>query len=219
VSGDFYWFNELNLSNGCELKYLAAVDCTGHGVPGAFMSIIGHTSLNQAIIEHGKINPSEILEETNKILSDTLRQNKQESDVKDGMDIALCCFDFKNNLVQFSGAYNPLWIIKKGSEEIIEIKADKHPIGSFWDDAPKSFTNHVISLEKGDTVYFFSDGFSDQFGGPNGKKYKPKQFKEVLLSVQSKPLKEQKKVLESSMENWKGALEQIDDILVMGVRI
>lgn len=233
VSGDFYWYTEFNPkdSENNPLRFIAAVDCTGHGVPGAFMSIIGHTALNQAVNESGITTPSEILEEVNKILSETLRSNLQESEVKDGMDIALCCFDLKNMIIQYSGAYNPLWVIKSknGSysvsadiilEDITEIKADKHPIGSFVDGEEfKKFTNHEIKLQKGDTVYIFSDGYSDQFGGPNGKKFKPKQFKETLLQIQDKPMKEQKVILEKNIEQWRGSLEQIDDILVIGVRV
>ncbi len=235
VSGDFYWFNEtISAESETPIKHIAAVDCTGHGVPGAFMSIIGHTALNQAVNEHGKTKPSEILEQVNKILSETLRNSQKETDVKDGMDIALCSIDTDQMLLQYSGAFNPLWLIREGIENsdlilekraisqlsgLAEIKADKQPVGSYVNEGFNSFTNHEIKLEKGDTFYMFSDGYCDQFGGEKGKKFMPKQLKELLLGIQDKPMKEQKNILNERIEQWRGSLEQIDDILVIGIRV
>ena len=237
VSGDFYWFNEVvskEDSKEIPIKLIAAVDCTGHGVPGAFMSIIGHTALNQAVNEHGINKPSEILEEVNKILSKTLRNNQKDTDVKDGMDIALCSIDSEKMILQYSGAFNPLWLTRKGIEHsdlvsenraisqlpgLAEIKADKHPVGSYLNEGFKAFTNHEVKLEKGDTFYMFSDGYCDQFGGEKGKKFMPKQLKEILLEIQDKSMDDQRTILNERIEKWRGSLEQVDDILIVGVRI
>lgn len=212
VSGDFYW-----LSHKKDKVLFAAVDCTGHGVPGAFMSIVGHNLLDQIVSEQGLTQPSEILDALNKSVSDTLRQTSTEEHVKDGMDISLCSFDHITQTFEWAGAFNPLYLIRKG--EIIETKADKFPIGNLKVGEQKKFTNHVIPLVKGDTLYVFSDGFADQFGGPKGKKLKYSVFKEMLLSIQQLDMEEQGSYLNKAIEEWKGELEQVDDILIIGTRL
>jgi serine phosphatase RsbU (regulator of sigma subunit) len=212
VSGDFYW-----LSDKKDKILFAAVDCTGHGVPGAFMSIVGHNLLDQIVSEHGITKPSEILDALNKSVSDTLRQSYTDDIVKDGMDIALCCFDRNTQTFEYAGAFNPLWLIRNG--ELIETKADKFPIGNLTIGEQKKYTNHVIPLVKGDTLYIFSDGFADQFGGPNGKKLKYSVFKSMLLKIQHLSMEDQGVYLSNEIEEWRGELEQVDDILVIGTRL
>ena len=236
VSGDFYWIEQ---KDGKAL--FAAVDCTGHGVPGAFMSIIGNDLLKQAVNEHGKIIPSDILNELNKLALETISQTFEESTVKDGMDIAFCSMDFTNRELQYSAAYNPLYIIRKEGEgaslskklslnsgkvrqtangyDLIEIKANKFPIGVFDGEDVESFTNHKIQLQKGDSIYIFSDGYVDQFGGAKGKKYMAKRFREQLLNIQELTMKEQREHLDKTIENWRGALDQVDDIIIIGVKV
>ena len=212
VSGDFYWFEQWG-----NKKLFAAVDCTGHGVPGAFMSIVGYNILNQAINEHGLTRPNLILNELNKGITKTLKQSMEDSAVKDGMDIALCSYDETLGTLEYSGAFNSLWLLR--DNKIEEIKADKQPIGLFIGEELKSFTNIEIKVENGDIVYVFTDGYADQFGGPKGKKFKYKQLQEIVLSNGNKSMDEQKQILEKSIEDWQGSLEQIDDILIIGVKI
>ena len=213
VSGDFYWLDDKK-----DQVLFAAVDCTGHGVPGAFMSIVGHSKLDQIVGEQGLTKPSDILNELNKTVSATLRQSYiEDNTVKDGMDIALCSFNRKTNIMEYAGAYNPMWLIRKG--ELTEYKADKFPIGNLKTGENKKFTNHSIPLQEGDTLYIFSDGFADQFGGPNGKKLKYSSFKQILLNNQHLTMEEQGALLEKTIENWRGTLEQVDDILVIGTRL
>ena len=231
VSGDFYW-----LATKDNKSLFAAVDCTGHGVPGAFMSIVGYNLLDKIVGEYGITEPAEILNELSKGVEDTLRTGTEKQEIKDGMDITLCSFDKTTGIMEYSGAYNPLYIITKTKLEIIngdeiepnmidenglmlfEIKADRFPIGSFSDSNSK-YTNNSIKLSKGDTLYLFSDGYADQFGGPKGKKFRYKQFKQLLLSIYEKPMDEQKETLEKTMNDWKGDFEQIDDIIVIGTRL
>jgi tetratricopeptide (TPR) repeat protein len=225
VSGDFYW-----MSRKSNKSYFAAVDCTGHGVPGAFMSIVGHNLLNQAVNEHNIDKPSEILNYLNLGIHQTLRQTYEESKVKDGMDIALCSLvqdDISDSFIlEYSGANNPLWIFKKNEDsnclhnfEFLEVKADKHPIGTFVGEELKPFTNHKFILNKDDRLFIFSDGFADQFGGEKGKKFKYNQMRELLLQIQDKTMDEQTLVLNSIFDSWKGELEQVDDVCIIGVRV
>lgn len=211
VSGDFYWFEHWG-----DKKMFAAVDCTGHGVPGAFMSIVGYNLLNQAINEHGLTKPNLILNELNKGITKTLKQTFEDSAVKDGMDISLCSYDEKTNILEYSGAFNSLWLLRDNA--IKEIKADKQPVGLFLGEELKSFTNQEIPVKKGDVFYVFTDGYADQFGGPKGKKFKYKQLQNILLANASKSMQEQKTILENAITSWQGSLEQIDDILIIGVR-
>jgi ligand-binding sensor domain-containing protein/serine phosphatase RsbU (regulator of sigma subunit) len=209
VSGDFYW-----LTSAGGKEFLAAVDCTGHGVPGAFMSFIGHTSLNKIVIEQGIYQPAAILNHLNEEVAHTLHQ-KGEDIVNDGMDIALIAFDLKTNELQYAGAFNPLILIRRG--EILETKADRFAIGRATG-KEMEFTNHSLQLEKGDIIYMFSDGYADQFGGPDNKKFKIANLKELFVSMQKKTMDEQREILDTTLEKWRGGHEQIDDILVMGRR-
>ena len=217
ISGDFYWYAKVETTpkdgkQGEEVVVLAAVDCTGHGVPGAFMSIIGSTILNQTIANAAVNTPSEALSFLNRQINYTLNT------IKDGMDISLCTINLKNLQLQFAGANNPIYIIRK--KELIEIKADKKSIGADVEHSEvKIFVNNTFQLEKGDCIYLFTDGYADQFGGASGKKFKYKQFHDVLKENSCKPMKEQRKILETCHEAWKGALEQVDDILVIGLRV
>lgn len=212
VSGDFYW-----MADKGDKVVFTAVDCTGHGVPGAFMSIVGHNLLDRIVIEQNILSPALILDELNKSISDTLRQSDLEDNtVRDGMDLAICVFDKKDRVLEYAGAYNPLWLVSNG--ELSEIKASKFPIGNMKFGEHKNFTGHKISVARGDTVYMFSDGFADQFGGPLGKKFKTSSFKQLLLSSQHLSMEEQGRLLNQTIEDWRGTHEQVDDILVIGTR-
>ncbi len=212
VSGDFYWIERK------EKKILfAVVDCTGHGVPGAFMSIIGFNGLNQVVNEYQITKPDEILNELNKIITHTLRQREEDQKIRDGMDISICCIDLENNKLEFAGANNPIFIVRKGI--VKEITADKHPIGNYIGEDEFKFTNHEIDLMPNDSLYLSSDGYADQFGGPRGKKLKYTQFRDLLLVNHDKPMKIQKLMLDNMFEEWRGELEQIDDVCVIGIRI
>jgi len=210
VAGDFYWMEK---SNGKVI--FAAADCTGHGVPGAIVSVICSNALNRSVREFKLDKPSDILDKTLEIVLDKF--NSSDDEVKDGMDIALCAWDTKTNEIEYAGANNPLWIIRKGADEIEDYKADKQPVGKYLKHVP--FTNHKFKLEAGDTIYLFSDGFADQFGGEMGKKFRSLHFKELLLSIQKKNMKEQQKAIEKSFFGWKGKLDQLDDICVIGFRV
>ncbi len=212
VSGDFYW-----LAQEEGLKFVAAVDCTGHGVPGAFMSIVGSNQLNYALNVKNARTAGAMLEELNEGVTDTLREKGGPGDVKDGMDMALCVIDPKNKKLHFAGAYNPLILIRK--HELILYKGDKCPIGSVEGDIMPKFTNNEIEILDGDCLYMFSDGYPDQFGGPDGRKFMSKRFRELLFEIHEKPIKEQKQILEQTLEDWIGENEQIDDILVMGLKL
>jgi serine phosphatase RsbU (regulator of sigma subunit) len=213
VSGDFFWFDKFG-----EKFFFAAADCTGHGVPGAFMSIMGGNLLNQAVNEFGIDQPHAILNAVNKGLAKALRSHSEDGMlVRDGMDIALGAVDLKTRKFFFSGAFNPCWIFKK--EGFLELPADKHPVGTFSGEKETSFTLRDIDLESGDRIYVFSDGFADQFGGPKGKKFKSKPFRELLGNFNGKPMAGQVRELEQVFNAWKGDLEQVDDVLVIGIRV
>lgn len=211
VSGDFYWFG---LKNG--KKIIAAVDCTGHGVPGAFMSMIGHNLLNQIISENGITEPDQILNLLHRGVQNALKQGTNIVDTSDGMDLALCTIDEKNSELQFAGAFRPLFIINNGKLEKIE--PDKYPIGGSQLEAERKFRSNTIKLNKGDTIYMSSDGYADQFGGEKGKKFMVKRYNELLLSVQNKTMQEQAIELEHTIESWRGNYQQVDDILIIGIR-
>lgn len=212
VSGDFYWLGEAE-----DRVYFAAVDCTGHGVPGAFMSIVGYNQLKQAIITTNGGTPAQILDHLNIGVTETLHQKDENSTSKDGMDIAICSLNHKTKELQFAGAFNPLYLLRNG--EIIQTKGDKYPIGSFLDGATPNFTNNTIQLEEGDQLYIFSDGYADQFGGPRGKKMMYKKFRDTLIANSEKDLSIQKDLLKDHLLNWMGEEEQVDDILVIGVKV
>lgn len=211
VSGDFYWIDE---KEGKTIY--AAVDCTGHGVPGAFMSIVGYNLLKH-VVNKSITTPSAILDGLNDGVSETLHHGLEESQAKDGMDLSLCTIDFKTLELQFAGAFNPLFIIRDG--ELMQTKANKFPIGYFLGEEKKKFTNHVIQLQKGDCIYIFSDGYADQFGGPSGKKFMAKNFRDLLLEVHKEPVGKQKEILNKTFEDWRGHHDQVDDILVIGLKI
>lgn len=277
VSGDFYFVEKID-----DKVIFAVVDCTGHGVPGALMSVVGFNCLDQAITKDHMTKPAEILSFLDEGVNATLRQTADESGVKDGMDLGLCTFDSKTKLLQYSGAYNPAYIIsgreamvikrereidalhprvvgtkaKKESvtelepigvssngsplaeawlggledvdykpalslenRHLYEIKADKLPIGVNLDGVVDIYTNHTVQLQIGDTVYLFSDGYADQFGGPGLKKFKYHRLRNLLLSIQDKSMIEQKRILVRTFSQWKGNEDQIDDVLIMGLKV
>ncbi len=213
VSGDFYWIRE----SGNKLVVVVA-DCTGHGIPGAFMSMLGITLLNEQAATCGKNNPGEILGSLRMKVKDMLVQKGTIEEQKDGMDMAIAIIDRDSREIEFAGAYNPLYIIRKGNNDyhLIEQKGDAQPIGIHA--AETEFTNHTMKLKEQDTIYIFSDGFVDQFGGEKRKKYKTPGFKNLLLSVQDKSMEEQKTILDTTFETWRGTNEQIDDVCVVGIR-
>lgn len=208
VAGDFYWYME---KAGKIL--IAVADCTGHGVPGALVSVVCNNALNRAVNDFNLIEPAKILDKTAELVIDAFK--KSGEDVKDGMDISLCSFDKENNELEYAGAINSLFYISENT--LNEVKGDKQPIGQYANIKP--FTNHKITLLKGDTVYLFSDGYPDQFGGEKGKKYMYKRFRELILGISKKEFSKQKVELETEFEQWRGALEQLDDVCVIGVKI
>jgi serine phosphatase RsbU (regulator of sigma subunit) len=212
VSGDFYWFEQWG-----NKKLFAAVDCTGHGVPGAFMSIVAYNQLNQAVNESGLWKPNLILNTLNKGITKALKQTMEGASIKDGMDIALCSYDETTGVLEYAGAYNSLWLIRGG--KLTEVKADKKPIGLFIGEELKPFHNHEVNVAKGDLIYIFTDGYADQFGGEKGKKFKYKSLQQLLLGIHNLSMEEQHRLLDKTIEEWRRALEQVDDILVIGVRI
>lgn len=204
VAGDFYWLEKKN-----NKILFAAADCTEHGVPGATVSVVCNNALKRTVREYGLTDPGEILSKTRDIVVKEFA--KADEDVKDRMDIALCTIE--NTTLEYAGARNPLWIIRK---DATEIEADKQPIGLF--DYPKPYTTHSVKLNKGDLIYIFSDGFADEFGGEKSEKFKTANFKRLLLSIQSHPLNEQLKLINSTFQKWKGDIKQLDDVCVIGIR-
>ncbi len=212
VSGDFYWFAEKN-----EHALIAAVDCTGHGVPGAFMSIIGYSNLNKIVIEQGFTDPADILTKLDQEVTNSLKQQEGGSQSRDGMDLALCSLNIYEKRLRFAGAYRPLYLIREG--EFIEHKGNSFPIGgNFKYKKKKVFQSHEMKLQEGDTLYIFSDGFPDQFGGPKNRKYMSKNFKKLLASIEDQPMAKQKEILRQEFLDWKGDYKQMDDILIIGLR-
>jgi serine phosphatase RsbU (regulator of sigma subunit) len=208
VSGDFYWLEKVDGN-----LFFAAADCTGHGVPGAMVSVICSNALSKALLEENIRIPSKLLDRTRELVIQKFEKSGEE--VKDGMDISICAMDYEKKKLQWAGANNPLWILRNG--EILEIKADKQPVGKSPSQQP--FTNHIIDLFDGDTIYIFTDGYQDQFGGPKGKKYKATQLKELLIANGNHTLEKQRELIFYEFEKWKGELEQVDDVCVIGVRI
>lgn len=212
VSGDFYWMHEID-----NLVMVAALDCTGHGVPGAFMSIVGFNQLNNTVNVQKARKASDILNELNKGVITTLNENTSESSIKDGMDMALCVFDFRNKKVEFAGANNPMLLIRDNN--IHKYKGDRFPIGAYIENRTQEFTNIEIELLKGDVIYMFSDGYADQFGGPDNKKFFGKRFEQLLFEIHDKPMRTQKEILQMRLLDWMGDNDQVDDILVIGIRV
>ena len=243
VAGDFYWLENVEAE-----IYFSAADCTGHGVPGAMMSVMCSNALTKCVKELGLTKPGEILDATTKIIEGRFERSEQM--VLDGMDLALCKLNLKTKKLEYAGANNPLWIIRKaniippsfggGAEggggktpreqavvletkaddsarNLIEVKADKQPIGRYYDRKP--YTNQQLQLQKGDTIYIFSDGYVDQFGGPKGKKFKSKPFKNLLLSIAGENMVRQNELIDKAFEDWRGENEQVDDVCIIGVKI
>ena len=217
VSGDFYWaYKNKNLS------IIAAADCTGHGVPVAFMSMLGIAFLNEIMskLNNENITADKILNELRNYVKISLRQTGKMNEAKDGMDIALCVFDFEQNKLQFAAAHNPLLLIR--NKELIQYKADRMPIGIHIKEKP--FKNNIIETQKGDQFYIYSDGYIDQFGGSDGKKFKTKQLKNLLIENSHKSLSEQRAIIQITMDNWQKpasgkTFEQIDDIILIAIKI
>jgi serine phosphatase RsbU (regulator of sigma subunit) len=211
VSGDFYWARRVN---GKVLFSVA--DCTGHGVPGAFMSLIGLEFFRQIVVEKEILQPASILNEMNRYF-DIVFGNLEELSLKDGIDLAFCAYDFRNHTLEYAGAFNPIYILR--NHEIIEVKGDRIIVGPDYGVNRGSFTNTVIPLEREDLIYMFSDGYPDQFGGPEGKKFKYRRFRHLLMSIHQLPMQEQKRRLEENINEWMGVNhDQIDDQLVIGIR-
>lgn len=220
VSGDFYWATELTTTNNSKenekLVVFSVADCTGHGVPGAFMSLIGVKILNQSIQQKNVNSPAEALDYLSQQVFYTVNKHSTEDNiVRDGMDAVICSVNFSTLKLSYAGANNPIYIIRK--EELIQLKPDKQAIGSMPNQAP--FTNNEFPLQKEDIIYGFTDGFIDQFGGKEGKKLKSKRFKELLLSIAHEDMEIQKEKLDAFFEEWKGEHEQLDDVCIIGVKI
>lgn len=210
VAGDFYWMEPKE-----DCLIFAVADCTGHGVPGALVSVVCNNALNRSVREFNLTDPAEILNKTREII--LLEFQKSDEIVNDGMDISICNLNFKTNELIWAGANSPLWLLQNKHSEIVECKPSKQPIGQFSSYEP--FTSQVIQLQTGDSIYMFSDGFADQFGGDDGKKMKSKRMKELILSLQSLPMYEQKQRLMGYFDQWKGDLDQLDDVCVIGVQV
>lgn len=223
VSGDFYWHTSVRSSSdtslaasGTGLDVIAVVDCTGHGVPGAFMSLVSYTLLNQTIRIPEINSPADVLDFMSRELVHMLNKKMDEIVINDGMDMSICAYNSKTMKLAYAGANHVMYHI---SNNIINsLDGDRQAIGLQSKELQKKFTNHEIQIQKGDAIYMFSDGFEDQFGGENGKKYKSTRFKDFLFSIHTKPMAEQKQLLETEFANWKGKHEQLDDVLVLGIR-
>ncbi len=208
VAGDFYWSEKID-----NLFFIAAADSTGHGVPGAMVSVVCSNALNRSVKEFKYTTPGSILDKTRELVIETFE--KSASEIKDGMDVSLLCIDIQNKKVSWSGANNPLWYIQ--DNKLIEIKANKQPIGKT--DLVQPFTTHDIEYKEDTTFFLFTDGLADQFGGPKGKKFKYKQFQELLISINDKTMQEQSLLIDKEFENWRKDLEQVDDVCVIGIKI
>ncbi|MBL4625442.1 MAG: SpoIIE family protein phosphatase, partial [Flavobacteriales bacterium] len=225
VSGDFYWMEHKD-----DISFFTAADCTGHGVPGAFVSMVGANGLNRAVNGYNLREPNKILDLLRELVEETFQARK------DGMDVGLCALHHTTNEIHFSGANNPLWVIRPGGNNLVvngfevepsleleqnlfEVKADKQPVGSF--DHAKPFSNHIVQLQKGDSIYVFTDGYPDQFGGPKGKKFMSKSLKKLLISIYDLPMEKQRDILDQNILDWmcESANEQIDDICIFGVQL
>lgn len=221
VAGDFYWTETVN-----NKPTIAVCDCTGHGVPGAMVSIVAGNALNRAIREFKLSNPALIFDKVNQIMQETFT-NSDDYTVADGMDAVLCVLDYDNRKLHIAAANNPVWIVSPPSKDpglkneawlLSQVAADKQPIGKFKEEE-SHFQLKSINMERGEMVYLFTDGIADQFGGPKGKKFKYKQLQEILTSIAKYPCLEQKEMLSEIIEDWKGNLDQVDDILIIGIRI
>jgi len=215
VSGDFYWLKQVN-----NYIILAAADCTGHGVPAAFMSMLGITLLNEIVQRREITQANQVLNELRKQIKHSLRQTGKKEESRDGIDIALCVIDSEKNVMQYSGAHNPLFLMSNSNwePELKEYKADPMPVGVHFS-SDKSLSNHEIQLDIGDIFYIFSDGFIDQNGGTHNHKFTSEKFKELLFDIHDHPMYEQKEILEQTLKDWMGEQPQRDDILIIGARL
>ncbi len=212
VSGDFYWYGERDGK-----IIIAAVDCTGHGVPGAFMSMIGFNFLSQIVQEKGELVPGEILDKLHKEVTTALQQNSSDGSTNDGMDISICSIDKAKKSLQYAGAYRPLIRISKEGN-VTKLEGNKFPVGGAQFDAARKYDTHTINYQDGDACYMFTDGYADQFGGPLGKKFMLKNFYKLLEKINNEPMKSQEAAIQSAFEAWRGKTEQVDDVLVIGVK-
>jgi serine phosphatase RsbU (regulator of sigma subunit) len=214
VAGDFYWCEKID-----HKVFFAVADCTGHGVPGALVSVVCATALNRTLYEYEKHEPGEILDTTRQLIIDTF--SKSKSGVMDGMDISFCVLDTQTNILKWAGANNPLWIYKNDSQQLVEYKPNKQPIGN-WENT-KPFTTHTLQLEKNDVLYLFTDGYQDQFGSDQSskpiKKFKPSGMRRLLQSMATLSSEEQYKKTQETFENWRGDTDQIDDVTLIGIRV
>lgn len=211
VSGDFYWMAKKD-----NRVFIAVADCTGHGVPGAFMSMLGVAFLCEIVNKKASVYANGILNQLRGRVIHSLHQTGRKDEARDGMEMSLCIIDFDQLKLQFAGAYRPLYIIKK--QELLEFKADKMPIG-IYEGKRRTFTNQDVQLEKDDCIYLSTDGYADQIGGPKRRSFKSKYLKELLLKIHEKEMKEQHRILDTTIEDWRGEVEQIDDILIMGIKV
>lgn len=220
VCGDFYWARKIKTTptegEPKDFLLIAVADCTGHGVPGAFMSLLGSNFLHQSAVEKGVNTPAQALDFLNQKIITTLNHGYGEEKIRDGMDISLIAIDLETKKLAYSGANNPIYIVRNKTLETL--KANKQAIGNM-NEVALPFDNEVTQLHNGDCIYLFTDGYADQFGGPKGKKLMRKQFEEVLIENSEKTMQEQKQALENTYNNWKGNLEQVDDVCVVGIRI
>lgn len=212
LSGDFYWMEET-----ANHIFIAVADCTGHGVPGALISIINYNLLNKAVLEKNLSDPAEILNEVNNWLTQTLHQSFNEDTVKDGMDVTLLAINKKSKEILFAGAMNSIYVIS--GNQLNEYNGNKFPVGAFIEDKPQNFTSQKINIKANDTIYLYTDGFADQFGGPQGKKLKYKLLKEILISISSLPVTQQKERVAEAFMSWKGEYEQVDDVCLIGIQV
>lgn len=208
VAGDFYWLEEKN-----GIVYLAAADSTGHGIPGAIVSVVCYNALTRSLNEYGITEPGRILDKSRELVIETFARG--ESEVKDGMDISLCAIDFKTLTLLWSGANNALIYVSGGTMK--ELAADKQPVGN--SDHPKNFTTHRLSMNKGDCIFLTTDGYSDQFGGPKGQKFKSKKMRTLFAENAHLPMKELREVISREFKTWKSNLDQVDDVTVIGLRL
>ncbi|MGZ3931563.1 MAG: PP2C family protein-serine/threonine phosphatase, partial [Bacteroidia bacterium] len=208
VAGDFYWMEQRSGK-----IFFAVCDCTGHGVPGAMVSVVGHNGLNRCVMEFNLTDPGQILDRLSSLVEETFSHS--DMGVKDGMDISLCVYDPKTQQLQWAGANNPIWLISDG--QFREIKGDKQPIGKY--ELRRPFSTHTIQLKPADCLYLFSDGFADQFGGMKGKKFKYAQLRELMLSFKGGNMEDQLRGINDAFLSWKGRLDQVDDVCVIGIKI
>lgn len=212
VSGDFYW---LEAAQG--KIFIAAIDCTGHGVPGAFLSFIGHNAFHRAISEKGLTDPAQILNDVNMDVRRTLGQEREENEINDGMEVALCVWDPASRQLSYAGAGRPLYLLR--DKQLEEIRGAKFSIGSMLNVDAAPISGYQFTLDKGDAFYIGSDGIADQFGGPQGKKFKTAQLKELIVKTADRPMAEQGKTISAALTDWSGKHAQTDDMLLIGVRV